>query len=372
MSEQADSGDKTEEASPKRIEDARAKGNTPFSRELGNVAAILCVGFAAPIAAAHLGESLLPMMRMLIDRPHELSLATSEDVVSLASLVIASMALALAPLLLALALVGVLGAALQDGPRLVLHRIKPEWSRISPGSGWKRIAGRQGLIEFLKSVAKLAIVGLAMYLVSKRSPERILESIHIPADGIPGLVTGEIGRLFLLCGLCLSAVALLDLLWSRLKWRLDLRMSRQELMDEHKQMEGDPAVRARQRSRAREVARRRMLASVPKATLVVVNPTHYAVAMRYVHGETAAPVVLARGIDHMALRIREIAERHGLAVVEDRKLARSLYEAVKTDRPIPAEFYRAVAEIILFLMSNRQPRTEPRAALTDMSGTRAR
>jgi flagellar biosynthetic protein FlhB len=353
MAENVDRETKTEEATPKRVEDALAKGNTPFSRELGPVAVILCVGLSAPLAVGHLADRLSQGLRLLIDRPHELPLATAEDAASLIWLVMSIAALGLLPLLVGLMFVGVVGAGIQNQPRFVLHRIKPEASRIALSSGWSRILGRQGLIEFLKSMVKLAVVCLAMYFVIKGRPERVLEAINVPAQELPELLTSEVGRLFLLCGLCLVAVAIADLVWSRLKWRLDLRMSPQELKDEHKQMEGDPMVRARQRSLARDRARQRMLSSVPRATLVVVNPTHYAVAMRFVQGESPAPVVMAKGIDHLALRIRDIAERSGVPVIEDRLLARSLYEAVKTDRPIPPEFYRAVAEIILFLMSGK-------------------
>jgi flagellar biosynthetic protein FlhB len=357
MSDQPDRESKTEDATPKRVEDALAKGNSPFSRELGPVAVLFGVGIAAPAAAAHLSGILGPGLKMLMDRPHQISLATAEDAGTVVWTVASYVALAVAPLLLGLLVLGVLGAGVQYPPRLVLFRVKPQVMRISPSAGLKRTLGQHGLLEFSKSVLKLVIVCLALYLAVRARPERVLETIHVPAEQIPELVTSELGSLFFLCGMCLVGVALVDLLWSRLKWRLDLRMTKQEVKEEHKQMEGDPVVRARQRSIARDRARRRMLSSVPRATMVVVNPTHYAVAMRFVHGESAAPVVLAKGIDHLALRIREIAESSGVPVIEDKALARSLYEAVRTDRPIPAEFYRAVAEIVLYLMARDRGRT---------------
>jgi flagellar biosynthesis protein FlhB len=155
----------------------------------------------------------------------------------------------------------------------------------------------------------------------------------------------------LIIGASLAAIVAADVVWSRIKWRMDLRMSKQEIKDEHKQAEGDPLMRARRLSLARDRSRRRMLAAVPRATVVIANPTHYAVALRYVRGDHAAPVVVAKGLDHIALKIREIAESHEIPVVEDKALARSLYDAVTLDRPIPPEFYKAIAEIILFLMS---------------------
>src|SRR5262249_15260262 len=138
-------------------------------------------------------------------------------------------------------------------------------------------------------------------------------------------------------------------------WRRELRMTRQELKDEHKQADGDPIVKARLRSLARDRARKRMIARVPQATVIIANPTHYAIALRYVRTENHAPLVVAKGQDLIALKIREIAEKHGIPVVEDKLLARSLYDKVQIDQLIPPEFYRAVANVILYLMSRGRP-----------------
>jgi flagellar biosynthesis protein FlhB len=147
-----------------------------------------------------------------------------------------------------------------------------------------------------------------------------------------------------------------DVLWTRFKWRSDLRMTKQEVKEEHKQAEGDPHVRARMRSIARDRARRRMIAEVPRATVVITNPTHFAIALRYVRAEGGAPVVLAKGQDLLALKIREVAEAHEIPVVEDKPLARSLYDSVEVDQHIPPHLYRAVAEIIYYLhIRNRVP-----------------
>ena len=144
-----------------------------------------------------------------------------------------------------------------------------------------------------------------------------------------------------------------DLVWARMHWLHELKMTKQEVKDEFKEVEGDPLIKARLRSLALDRRRRRMIAAVPRATLVIANPTHFAVALRYVKEESAAPVVIAKGQDHIALRIRAMAEEHGVPVVEDKALARSLYESVEVDQLIHPEFYRAVAEIILFLQRRR-------------------
>jgi flagellar biosynthetic protein FlhB len=146
-----------------------------------------------------------------------------------------------------------------------------------------------------------------------------------------------------------------DLVWSRFFWRRELRMTRQEIKDEHKQSDGDPIIKARLRSLARDRARKRMISRVPEATVVIANPTHYAIALRYVRTENQAPLVVAKGLDLVALKIRATAEKHGIPVVEDKLLARSLYDKVEVDQLIPPEFYRAVANVILYIMSRGKP-----------------
>jgi flagellar biosynthetic protein FlhB len=351
VAEAPDKESKTEEATPKRIEDALAKGNTPFSREIAIAAGLLAIGLGTPPVAAYISRQLSPGLHALLDRPGEIRLETAQDVLVLLRLVVEAAALTLLPALLALLVVGVIAAGVQHPPRLVLHRIAPDVSRISPASGWRRIASADGLMEFVKSLVKIAVFCIPLALAVRDAPARLVGAMRFAPAELPAVVVGEIARMFVFVGGALAILAAADLLWTRLRWRINLRMSPQELKEEHRQSEGDPIVRARQRSIARDRARRRMMSKVPRATLVVANPTHYAVALRYVHGESAVPLVLAKGTDHIALRIRAIAEHHGIPVIEDRALARSLHDAVRSDQPIPVEYYKAIAEIITFLMS---------------------
>jgi flagellar biosynthetic protein FlhB len=367
MADSPDRESKTEEASPRRIEDALAKGNSPFSRELGNAAALLCLGLLLPFAAPIAVSRLMGYLGAFIDRPSDYAVHGGHGVVALAWFVAGLMAVAVMPLILALMATGILASGVQNSPRFVVHRIRPDPSRLSPAKGLARMLGGHGRVEFIKALVKLAVLGLLFYLLARGSVQRADSFLVMRHDDLPRALVVEISRLFLAVGLCAAALAIADVIWTRLKWRKDLRMSPHELKEEQKQADGDPIVRARQRSLARERARRRMIAAVPRATLVVVNPTHYAVALRYVQGESAAPIVLAKGVDHLALRIREIAEEREIPVIEDRDLARSLFQAVATDRPIPPEFYRAVAEIILHLMGRQisnagsvQPRASQR------------
>jgi len=352
---------KTEEATPRRIEEALSKGNTPFTREVGNAAALIAFGLLLPVAAPMAATNLMPSLVFFLDRPFDFSLSGVSTVIALAWYVGPLMLAAVAPIVFAVMISGVLASASQNSPRLVLKRITPEFSRLSPSAGLTRMLGAHGRVEFLKALVKFGIVGALFYFMLRAGAHRVGNLLLMRFDDVPRALVDETSWVFLVSGLCIGVLALVDVLWTRFKWRIDLRMSTQELKDEQKQADGDPAVKARQRSIARERSRQRMIAAVPRATLVVANPTHYAVAMRYVNGETAAPVVVAKGIDHLALRIRAIAEENDIPVIEDRALARSLYEAVKTDRPIPPEFYRAIAEIILHLLSRRRSASELQA-----------
>jgi flagellar biosynthetic protein FlhB len=236
---------------------------------------------------------------------------------------------------------------------MVLERIRPQWSRISPGAGFKRIFGKQGLVEFLKSLFKFGAIGVVVLILLSASWSSVIDGMFSDPTQIPGAILGLAVRL--VSAVCVATIVLVaaDLVWTRLRWRADLRMSKQELKDEMKQSEGDPVVKGRIRSLQRDRARRRMISAVPQATVVIANPTHYAIALLYDREKGGAPRVVAKGVDLIALRIREIAQKHGVPIVEDRPLARALYDAVEVDQWIPAEFYRAVARILYVLYSRR-------------------
>lgn len=351
MSESPDKDSKTEEASQRRIEEAIRKGNTPVSREVAPFISMLGIALAAYLASQLLAGRMISALAIFLDRPTEFRLDVGEDASSLLfelSLTIGQVAL---PPMFILMVLGIAASMAQNPLHAALDRIKPQWSRLSIKKGAERLFGSHGRVEFLKAFVKFSIMSGLVYSFLVAQKHDILGAVHLNPRDLPAAIVSQVVHLFLFVAGGLVALVIADLLWSRFKWHADLRMTKQEVKDEHKQAEGDPIVRARQRSLARDRARRRMMASVPNATVVIANPTHYAVALRYVRGEQSTPLVLAKGLDNLALKIREIAEAHDIPVIEDRALARSLYEAVAPDRPIPPEFYKAVAEIILYVMS---------------------
>ena len=265
---------------------------------------------------------------------------------------------AVVSLLALLSVAGIGASVFQNMPQIVGERIRPQASRISIAKGWNRLFGLQGWVEFLKSLAKLGFVTIVLSFVVAQDPRRLLSGM-ITNPFAFGMVIRSIAIDILTAVVgVMAAIAAADLVWSRFSWRRDMRMSKQEVKDELKQSEGDPIVRSRIRSVARDRARRRMMTAVPKATLVVANPTHFAIALKYVREEDSAPVVLAKGQDLVALKIREIAEQHGIPIFEDVALARSMYKQVSVDSVIPSQFYQAVAELVRVVYSKKPERRQ--------------
>lgn len=360
MAEPHDKDSKTEEPTEKKIRDSLEKGRVPFSREAGVFASILGILVAVAFLVGGNALKLQFELATFIDNPGEFSLEQGADALAIMRAAVLGATFMLLPTLMVIMLAGVAASLAQNQPQLAFDRIMPDWSRVSISSGWKRIFGLPGLVEFAKAVGKLAIVSVAGYLALASSPKDFINAINMEPAALPGLMQDLIMRVLTTVAATTAALVAADLAWSRLSWRRDLRMSKQEVKDELKQTEGDPLIKMRLRSLQRDRSRKRMMAAVPRATLVVANPTHYAVAMRYVREEGGAPLVLAKGKDLIALKIRMIAEENGIPVYEDKALARSLHDAVTVDRMIPAEFYKAVAGIILFLAARgKQARGAP-------------
>lgn len=356
MAEEPDKESKTEEPTEKRIRDAVEKGNVPFSREAATLAALLGLLLISSFFVTGSVTNLSVSLRRYIDSPEGWSLENGADVMRLVDAAASDMARLLIPFVIILATAGVLASILQNSPRLVLDRIQPDLSRISIAKGWKRIFGAQGQIEFLKSLFKLGVIILVGYFMVRKAQYDVTNAMIVEPTALPALIHGMATGILSTVSVAVIVLVAADLVWSRIFWQRNLRMSRQEIKDELKQADGDPILKARMRSLARDRARRRMIAAVPRATVVITNPTHFAVALRYVREEGGAPLVVAKGQDLIALRIREIATQHAVPIVENKELARALYKNVEVDKMIPPEFYKAVAEIVFYLFA-RQAQT---------------
>jgi flagellar biosynthetic protein FlhB len=344
-----DDAQRSEEPTPKKLEKGRERGQVAVSQELKSWAVLaagsLGVLYLAPAMLKGVGRLGLPFL----ERPDAIRIDADGLQAALLGLVLAA-GEAVAPLI-GLVLVLVLGVGFaQAGLIWAPQKIEPELGRISPLKGFGRLFSMKGLIEFAKGLVKLAVVGAAAVALSLPVVRQVELLPAMALAGSLDRLEAVTVRLLLGATALMTAIAALDFLLQRWTFFKDMRMTRQEVRDEHKQSEGDPQVKGRIRKLRHERAQRRMMAAVPKADVVITNPTHFAVALAYDMEAMAAPKVVAKGADFVAAKIREIAAAHQVPVVENPPLARALYAGVELDEEIPAQHYKAVAEIIGYVM----------------------
>ncbi len=336
--------DRTESASPQRLQKARDEGRVPISREMAGAAGLAGVTLAILYqgqASAHALAARLALFLAHADRP---GLAFDGALTQAA----AAWAGAMAPFVLAAAVAGMLGTLLQTGFLLRTAALRPAWSHLDPRAGLRRLFGTASLTEAAKSIARLTIMGWAVWAAVHGALPVLTTMPFQPPFVLPGVIASTVMQVLLTILGVQSTVALADITLVRLRFARDMRMSRQDLRDDQREADGDPQIKARIRQLRLQRARRRMLAAVPKATVVITNPTHYAVALAYDRARSAAPRVVAKGVDSMAARIRETAEAHRVPLVANPPLARVLHQ-VELDAEIPAEQFQAVAEIIAYV-----------------------
>lgn len=349
MAEAPDRDQKTEEPTPRKLEEAARKGDVPIAAEIRHV-----VMFAAILAVTGaLGMSTIRALGTLFvglwGNAGEYALAP-EGAADFATGFLGAVAGALLPILGALFGFALVGGLLQGRPMLSWARLKPKWSKLNPFSGIGRLFGKQALVEFAKTLVKLMLVFAVAAMVAWPHAAGIDHMVGADPVSIAARATALVQAMVKPVLIVAGGIALFDILWQRRAWIAKMRMSLQEIKDEHKEQEGDPKIKAKIRTIQMQRSRRRMMAAVPRASVVITNPTHYAVALQYDHGAMAAPVVVAKGVDGLALKIRAVAAEHGVPIVENRPLARALYAAAEIDRPIPVEHYAAVAEVISFVL----------------------
>ncbi len=352
MAEESDQ-EKTESPSPQRLEKAREDGQVPQSRELTTFVLLLTGGASLWVMSGHLGQALSGIVRGAL----QFEPATAREparVMTQLSQQFLEAAFALSPFFV-LMLIAIFSAPLLlRGWLLSPKALMPKFNRLNPLSGLKRVFSHQGLVELLKAIAKASLLGAVAVWLIWSNLEAIFSLVsEAPATAISHM--GDlIGKVFLLIAGTMVFIVLLDVpyqLWSHHK---KLRMSKEELRKEAKESEGDPHVKARIRAQQREMARRRMMAEIPSADVVVTNPTHYAVALKYEDGKMGAPRVVAKGADAVALRIREIAAEHHVPLLEAPPLARALFRHTELGDEIPATLYAAVAEVLAYVFQLRR------------------
>ncbi|MGO4220292.1 flagellar biosynthesis protein FlhB [Lysobacter sp. TAF61] len=343
-----DQEDRTEQPSQKRLREARERGDVPRSRELANVAVLGCAVIALKATGGHIGAASRDWLRAALSFDRALIDAPDRLVPHAASLV-AGLALPMLPLVLAALAACVIAPMVMGGLRFAGQSLQPDFNRLNPMTGLGRMYGRESLAEVLRSLLRVLLIGGIGTWVVHRAFNSLLAMPHASLEAAVAQGVDLASTALLAMVAALGALAAIDVPWQHFQYRSKLKMTKQELRDEAKESEGNPEVKARVRQVAREMSRRRMMEAVPGADVVVMNPTHYAVALKYAAGRMRAPTVVAKGVDEMALAIRAVAEKNRVAVVEAPPLARALYRQAQVDQEIPVKLYAAVAQVLSYV-----------------------
>ncbi|MBO9557726.1 MAG: flagellar biosynthesis protein FlhB [Caulobacter sp.] len=354
MADEQDDASKTEEPTAKKLSDARAKGDVPKSADIAQLASLSGAFGVVIIAGGWLTRGMVNDLTPFL--AHAGTMDVEGGIRAIAKMAVMAALPSVVLVMVVSALLGVVGNVAQTGFLLSADKIKPDLQKLDLIKGFGRIFGPDGFVQFAKSAVKFLVTGLIAYMVVKPNAAEIPNLVGMDIAAIIPLSLKLCVKMFWMVLIFLIATAGFDWFWQRLRFNKRMRMSVQDVKDEMKQSEGDPHVKGKQKQIRMQRSRQRMMANVPKATVVVMNPTHYAVALKYEQGETAAPICVAKGVDDLALKIRAVAEEHGVYVLEDPPLARALYAAMDIDEQIPAEHFEAVAKVIGFVMTNKQNR----------------
>ena len=344
----AEQDDKTEPATQRRRDAVREKGQVAKSREVTSVAVLVAAAVYFYFFTGITGEAISRTTRHFFQAA-SVRMETQEDLFSLLIVAVQAAGWALVPLLGFVVVFSIFAHVIQFGLLFAPEALVPKMNRMNPLEGLKRLVGKQGWMDLFKSLGKVALVGYVGYLTLSEAWPELPKLSQTPPAEVLAFLLAFATKIIVRSTLVLIFLAAVDYAFQRYSFEQSIKMSKDEVKQEYKQREGDPLVKARIRQVQRDMSRRRMMAAVPKADVVITNPTHYAVAVRYARGEMEAPMVVAKGRGFIAQRIREIAEENGVPLVENKPLARGLYRAVQIGQAIPAEFYKAVAEILAYV-----------------------
>lgn len=340
--------EKTEEATPKKKSDSRKKGQVPRSKDVGlaltmivtTLVIITFSGFVVTILKNNIIYFLGDMGTMEL---------TENSLKGINTLLLSKAAMAIMPIILPIMVAGVVASLIQSGFLVVKDAIKPSFGKLNPINGFKNMFSKKALVELFKNLILISIVIYIAYSYVKDNFDKIMQvgNIYLPSLGIEvkSLLVGIFTKVCIL----LVVIAIIDYVIQYILFQKDIRMTKQEIKEEYKQMEGDPQIKSKIKQKQREMSQRRMMESVGDATVVITNPTHLAIAIKYIEGESEAPKVVAKGADSIAIKIKEKALESKVPIIENKPLARMIYETVDIDKEIPQDMYQAVAEVLAMI-----------------------
>ncbi len=352
MAEQDQDKERTEEPTQKKLDEAIKRGDVAKSQEVVTWFMLLAAGLALVALVPATASGLTQTFRGLLANAGTVP-ADGAGLMRAGRAVLVDTLYWMALPLGLFAAAGLTGSLLQHRLVFTGEPLKPKLSKISPLAGFKRLFGAQGIFAFLKGIVKVAVVAAVVYVVARQEWAGLGRLALSEVGALPGATLATILRVVIGVIAAMTVIAVVDFLWQWQSWRRRQRMTREEIKEEMKQSDGDPQIKARIRQIRIERSRRRMMAKVPTATVVITNPTHFAVALHYEPG-MSAPVCVAKGVDALAFRIREVATGAGVPLVENPPLARALHATTEIDQEIDPEHYRAVAEVIGYVLGVRK------------------
>jgi flagellar biosynthesis protein FlhB len=340
--------DKTEQATPKKKEDAKQKGQVAKSREISSVAVLAAGAIYMYFNAKSLTEKLGTNLKQTFISIPKIATGDISSTDFLSQTLKTFLGLTL-PIMIVLVVVSLIANFIQTGFVSSVEPLTPNLSKIDPIKGLGKIISKRSLAELLKSIFKILIVSWAVFSTLKNDFSLLMPLMYQDNFQIMSMLGTISMKVVTRCCYVILVLAIFDFLYQKWEFEQELKMTKQEIKDEFKQTEGDPLIKSRIRSIQREMARRRMMREVPKADVIITNPTHYAVALSYKPGEKmSAPKIIAKGADNIAMKIKELAKKHGIPMVENRPLAQNLYK-LDLGQEVPPKFYQAIAEILAYV-----------------------
>lgn len=350
------SSEKTEKATPKRREDAKRKGQIARGAELPAAFSFLAALFAVNYFSRDLFGNIGDYIKNTAQKVADPQVLTVPEVHGIFIEAVKILALAVLPIVAVTLAAGIAGNFAQGGFAFTTEALMPKADKFNPVKNIKKIFGLDSAVNLLKSLLKLIFLAAVSYGVLSPVVANAPTLIHAPIGTMIATLGETLYSLAFRCGMAMLVIALADYGYTLCKHEKSLKMSKQEIRDEYKDQEGDPLVKSQRRRAARQLAQNRSLSEVPTASVVITNPTHFAVALRYDKDKDSAPVVVAKGADHLAAKIRELARENDIPLMENPPLARALYRLVEPNQIIPNEFFGAVAEILAYVFRQRQKR----------------
>jgi flagellar biosynthetic protein FlhB len=355
---------RNESATPYKLEEARKKGSVPKSLDINSLMVLGAAVLTLYVWGPHIANGELVLFQHILSNAAQGSFELSELSEYLALLMSKAMQL-LAPLFLLLIVLSVLSSLIQTGPVFSFFALKPDWDRVNPIAGLKRMFSLKLLLESVKTVLKFLFLGSVLYTAISAAMPHFINTFQVHPAALGSVLFPEVRQILFKLLMAFAIVACMDLIYSRWDFGRRMRMSRKDISDEHKRREGDPRIKSRVRELQREALKRsKSMGRVKDADVLITNPTHFAIAIKYEKDIKDAPLVIAKGAGFLAARMRAIARLHQVPIIESRALARSLFHQVAIDQAVPTEHYNALAKILLWAYAAKGITIKPRASST--------